>query len=185
MTIALSLLSLALAADAFAASVAQAASARLEARDLARMSAAFGAAQGVMAGLGFAMGSSFLSALTALDHWIVLVLLTLVGAKMIHEAARTQHSEYRSALRGWALIITSIATSIDAAAGGLSLPAMGAPAFQAVLMIATVTVILTIVGGLLGRMLGLRFGKWAEIAGGLILIGLGIRIFVVHQFFGG
>ena len=82
------------------------------------------------------------------------------------------------------LLVVAIATSIDAAIAGITLPSIGAPIILACAVIGLTTALLTWPGVYLGALVGARIGKWAEVLGGLILIGLGIKIFVVQQFFG-
>ena len=82
--------------------------------------------------------------------------------------------------RGLTLVILSIATSIDALAVGLSLALLDVNVFWSALLIGGVSAVLSLVGLTLGNQLGLRFGKSMELLGGLILIGIGIRVVVTH-----
>ncbi|NRD89881.1 hypothetical protein C8024_11105 [Sphingopyxis sp. BSNA05] len=85
----------------------------------------------------------------------------------------------------WPLLVVAIATSIDAAVAGITLPSIGAPILLACAVIGLTTAVLTYPGVYLGALVGTRIGKSAEMLGGLILIGLGIKIFVVQQFLAG
>ncbi|HYD13342.1 MAG TPA: manganese efflux pump MntP family protein [Allosphingosinicella sp.] len=181
--IALALLALALAMDAFAAALAQGAAGAGRGAAL-RIGAAFGFAQGVMPLLGWGLGLAFARVLQAVDHWLALILLSALGLKMLREAFGDGEGAPRQ-LFGWALFTCAIATSIDAAAAGLTLPALGVPILLAVAAIGATTAILSWGGVLAGRAAGARLGRYAGVAGGLILIGIGVKIFVEHQFLGG
>jgi putative Mn2+ efflux pump MntP len=178
--IALFILAIALAMDAFAVSVAQGAAARHGWREALRMGGAFGVAQGVMPAFGWALGVALAGVIEAVDHWIAFVLLGFLGAKMIYEGLQPADSEPRTTLDGRALFLAAIATSIDAAAAGVTLPTLGLPVVLACVVIAIVTAVFCVFGVLAGARLGQRFGKRAEIAGGLVLIVLGTRTLGQH-----
>lgn len=180
---ALFLLALALSMDAFAAALSQGAAGAGRGAAL-RIGAAFGFAQGVMPLLGWGLGLAFARVLQAVDHWVALVLLSALGLKMLREAFAGEDAAPKQ-LAGWALFTTAIATSIDAAAAGLALPTLGVPILIAVTVIGAITAILSYGGVLVGRAAGQWLGRYAEIAGGLVLIGIGVKIFVEHQFLGG
>jgi manganese efflux pump family protein len=183
--ISLLLLSLGLAMDAFAAAVAQGASSHPNRSTALRMSFAFGLAQAIMPLFGWALGIAFASFIQTAAHWIALTLLSLLGLRMIKEGLDRGAEEAMKELSLWPLLVAAIATSIDAAVAGITLPSIGAPIILACVVIGLTTFILTYLGVYLGALIGARIGKWAEILGGLILIGLGAKIFVAHQFFGG
>ena len=183
--ITLLLLSLGLAMDAFAAAVAQGASSRPNRNTALRMSLAFGLAQAIMPLLGWALGIAFAAIMASVVHWIALVLLSVLGLRMIKEGLDRDPEEAMKELSLWPLLIVAIATSIDAAVAGITLPTIGAPIVLACIVIGLTTSLLTYPGVYLGALVGARIGKWAEVLGGLILIGLGIKIFVVQQYFGG
>jgi putative Mn2+ efflux pump MntP len=178
--IALFVLAVALAMDAFAVSVAQGAAARHGWREALRMGGAFGLAQGVMPAFGWALGVALAGVIEAVDHWIAFVLLGFLGLKMIYEGLQPSDDEPRTALDGHALFIAAIATSIDAAAAGVTLPTLGLPVLLACAVIAIVTGLFCVFGVLTGSQLGQRFGKRAEIGGGLVLIALGTRTLGQH-----
>ena len=148
------------------------------ARGLA-MACLFGAAQAFMAGIGWVGGAALGEVWSAWDHWVALVLLSAVGVKMIWEALR--HADEEKDVAGWmSMIALAIATSLDALASGVSLPTLGQSAIVALTMIGAVTLLLSAAGSALGRFLGSRFGKIIEIAGGIGLIAIGIRIVIEH-----
>jgi putative Mn2+ efflux pump MntP len=179
--IALFILAIALAMDAFAVSVCQGAAARHGWREALRMGGAFGLAQGIMPAFGWALGVALSGLIEALDHWIAFILLSGLGLKMIYEGLQPSTCELRTALDGRALLLAAIATSIDAAAAGVTLPTLGLPVFLACVVIATVTGVVCVFGVLSGARLGQHFGKRAEIAGGLVLIALGTHTLVQHM----
>lgn len=176
--ITLLLLSLGLAMDAFAAAVAQGASSRPNHNTALRLSIAFGLAQAIMPLLGWALGIAFAAIMASAAHWIALVLLTILGLRMIKEGLDRDPEEAMKELSLWPLLIVAIATSIDAAVAGITLPSFGAPIVLACVVIGLTTSALTYPGVYLGALVGARIGQWAEVLGGLILIGLGIKIFV-------
>ncbi|CAO1654836.1 manganese efflux pump MntP family protein [Parasphingorhabdus sp. NYA22] len=183
--ITLLLLSLGLAMDAFAAAVAQGAASRPNRKTALRMSLAFGLAQAIMPLLGWALGIAFAAIMASAAHWIALALLTILGLRMIKEGLDRNPEEPMKELSLWPLLVVAIATSIDAAVAGITLPTIGAPIVLACVVIGLTTSLLTYPGVYLGALVGARIGKWAEVLGGLILIGIGIKIFVAQQYFGG
>ena len=170
--------------DAFAVALCQGAAGG-DGRVALRATAAFGLAQGLMPLLGWTLGVAFAGWIAAIDHWIALILLSILGLKMIREGFAGRDSGDRTLLSGRALLAAALATSIDAAAAGITLPTIGAPILQAIAVIGLVTAAMSYAAVRIGRAAGDRLGKWAEIAGGLMLIAIGARIFVVHQFMGG
>lgn len=178
-------LSVGLAMDAFAVSVAQGASGRTDAGGALRIGATFGVAQGLMPLIGWALGTAFADAIRNVDHWVAFVLLGLLGAKMLREGLHGDDATPAPALIGWALLGAAVATSVDAAAAGITLPMMGAPIAVACAVIGMVTAGLCFTGVMIGAASGARLGKIAEIIGGGLLIAIGAKILVDHLFFGG
>jgi manganese efflux pump family protein len=178
--IALLLLALAEATDAFAVSVAQGATARHGWRDAARIAGAFGVAQGVMPVIGWATAVALGPWFEAYDHWIAFVLLAGLGAKMVKEGLARDSENRPEPLGNRALFIAAIATSIDAAAAGIVLPTLGLPLLFSCAVIGVVTFVLCIFGVHFGRVLGARVGKQAELLGGLVLIAIGTMILAEH-----
>lgn len=172
------LLGLALAMDAFAVALTQGARYRPDTRDGLLIAGAFGVAQGVMPLIGWMIGAFALSYVAGVDHWIAFALLAFLGGRMIFSGEDEQDGDSR--LRGWPLFVAAIATSIDALAAGLALPTLNVDPFIACAIIAVVTFMMSAVGVVIGRKAGDRFGRPAEIVGGVILIGLGIKIVVEH-----
>jgi len=172
-------LSLSVAADATAVSIAASVRGITWRRGLL-MACCFGGAQAVTAGIGWSGGAVVGRFWSAWDHWIALLLLSAVGLKMIKEAL-SEDQEREPVVAGWsALLVLTIATSIDSLAVGVSLPALGAPAILALTMIGAVTFVCSLGGVAFGRFLGERFGRAVEIAGGIGLIAIGVRIVIEH-----
>ena len=178
------LLALALAMDAFAAALCQGAVAGPARGTALRIAAAFGAAQGLMPLVGWSLGLAFAAVAAALDHWIALLLLGLLGARMIREGWTRDPDQCAPPLAGWALLAAAVGTSVDAAAAGVTLPLLGRPVAFACAVIGATTALICFGGVHLGRAAGARLGKPAELLGGAVLIGLGLKIFVEHQFLG-
>ena len=142
----------------------------------------FGLFQGGMTLLGWLAGRTIVSYISSVDHWVAFALLIFVGGRMIRGALQKAGEEpaIPDPSRGFTLVMLSIATSIDALAVGLSLALLDVNVFWSALLIGGVSAVLSLVGLTLGNQLGLRFGKSMELLGGLILIGIGIRVVVTH-----
>ena len=183
------LLALALSMDAFAASLSQGAASRPSATltGALRIGAAFGSAQAFMPLLGWALGLAFASVIRNMDHWIAFVLLAAIGGRMMHAGLATGVDDNNSMplITGWALAGIAVATSIDAAAAGVTIAFLQQPVLVTCAVIGTVTFLLSSAGVLLGGTLGTVVGKRAELLGGIVLIGLGCKILVEHQFLSG
>ncbi len=186
--VALLLLALALAMDAFAAALSQGAAARPRPTVWAalRVGLAFGVAQALMPLLGWSLGVAFADVIRNVDHWIAFVLLALIGGRMVHAGivADDDPPESAGVYAGWALIAAAVATSIDAAAAGVTIPMLGEPVVLSCAVIGLVTFMLSTAGVLLGHFCGKLLGRRAEILGGLVLIGLGSKILIQHVFLG-
>ncbi|MBX9244653.1 manganese efflux pump [Actinotalea ferrariae] len=177
------LIALGVSADAFAVALGKGLHIRrLSARDAGAIAVAFGLFQALMPVLGWLLGSGLRDYITEVDHWVAFALLTLIGAKMLHEALSSQEDrevdEDHIGLRE--LLVLSVATSIDALAVGISFAFLEVNIAAAALMIGFVTALVSLAGVLIGHRAGTRFRGPAEIAGGLILIAIGVRILLEH-----
>jgi putative Mn2+ efflux pump MntP len=185
-TLSILALAIGLAMDAFAASLAQGAVLRPGWRDSLRVGFAFGAAQAVMPLIGWGLGIAFAGVIRNVDHWIALVLLGVLGLRMIRAGLDSdEDAEIVRQLTHTALLSMAIATSIDAAVAGITLPLIDAPLWVSVGVIGLVTFLLSTFGMYAGAAAGTRLGKRAELLGGAVLVLLGLKIFFSHQFFGG
>lgn len=173
-----------LAMDAFSVAVATSVTlARLTPRHVFRFAFHFGLFQAGMPVLGWLAGRTVVQWVAAWDHWLAFGLLGLVGGKAIYDGIRDEPSaEVQPAdpTRGMSLIILSVATSIDAFAVGLSLAWLGTSIWSTVAIIGLVTAALTTAGMFLGRLLGARFGRRMSILGGVVLVGIGLKILAEH-----
>lgn len=148
-----------------------------------RLAFHFGFFQMAMTVVGWFAGSSIAGYIQAFDHWVAMGLLAYVGGNMIRSGLNPEMESYVSnPSKGRLLVILSVATSIDAMAVGLSMAMLDAPWLVPAIIIGVVTWGLSSVGLLAGDRLGQRFGKRMEILGGLILIGIGLRVLVTHMF---
>ncbi len=179
--IALLMLALALAMDAFAVSLCQGAAARPSPVMALPMAGAFGLAQAVMPVGGWLLGTAFAGVIASVDHWVAFVLLAGLGIRMAKEGFAPVEECPPGLIGGRALFAAAIATSIDAAAAGITLPTLGVPVLLACAVIGGVTAVLCYGGALSGARLGAALGKKAEVAGGGVLILLGTRILAQHM----
>lgn len=143
----------------------------------------FGLFQALMPVLGWAGGRSVEPYIRAWDHWLAFALLLGIGIKAIYQALHTQPQDApppSDPTRGYSLLIYSLATSIDALAVGLTFAFIDVAIWYPCLLIGLITAFLTTLGMLLGAKLGATFGKRIEILGGLVLIGIGIKIVLDH-----
>jgi putative Mn2+ efflux pump MntP len=146
----------------------------------------FGVFQGLMPVIGFFVGKAFERYICAFDHWIALVLLGYIGGKMLYDALHEEEASGEYSLTGKLLLTQGIATSIDALAVGVSFAALPhINIWLSSLLICCTTFAFSLVGVLFGKRMGQRLGSRAQIVGGIILIGIGVKIFVEHMFFGG
>ena len=173
------LIALGLSADAFAVSVCKGLSERrLTPRRYLSVGLWFGGFQALMPFIGYLLGSAFQKYIKAVDHWIAFVLLFLIGANMIRESLGKEATEYNSSFGFKTMLPMAIATSIDALAIGITFALSGLriPILAAVGMIGCITFFLSGVGLKIGNVFGIKYKAKAEIAGGLILILLGVKI---------
>ena len=172
-----------LAMDAFAAAVAVSVSLRaVSRRQVARLAFHFGLFQALMPIVGWLAGVSFVTWIASWDHWIAFGLLAVVGLRAIRAGLRGEEASEAASdpTRGVSLIVLSLATSLDALAAGLSFAALGVRVWVPSLVIGGTAGVLTAVGTIFGSRLGSRFGAWAEVAGGVVLIGIGLLIVLEH-----
>ena len=145
----------------------------------------FGGFQALMPLLGWLLGRQFEQYITSVDHWIAFTLLVLIGANMLREARKeddTTDAEtvYDAPLPLGQLLLMAIATSIDALAVGISFAFLGVNIWLAIAIIGTTTFLISAAGVFIGNRFGNRYEKRATIAGGIILILLGVKILLEH-----
>jgi manganese efflux pump family protein len=178
------LLSVGLAMDATAVSAARGfAAPRILPQHVLIVAFLFGGFQALMPFVGWVLGTELGPMVERYDHWIAFVLLAGIGGKMLHEAhtyRADEHPNPRDLFRIEVLLVLALATSIDALAAGVTLPIIGAPLLLSLITIGITTAILSAVGLLVGRRFGATLGKRLDVAGGLVLIGLGTKILIQH-----
>ena len=183
-TLTLLVIAVALAVDAFAVALAAGATLPLVTyRHTFRLCWHFGLFQAGMTVLGWCAGLSFRAIIEKFDHWVAFTLLLLVGGNMIYEALKSEETrEFKDPTRGKTMVLLSVATSIDALAVGLSFSMLNIHIWQPALLIGVVATILTCVGLYLGRWAGVAssLGERAEILGGIVLVGIGLKILHEH-----
>ena len=179
----ISLIALGLAADCFAVAFSGSISMRtLSFLQVFRVSLAFGIFQGLMPALGWLAGRTVVELIADYDHWLAFILLALVGSRMIWESFRSRdgHNKNTDITKGFLLLTLAVATSIDALAVGLAFAFVKINIVVASSTIGVVAFVATAIGFLLGRKAGHLIGRRAEAAGGMILIGIGIKILLEH-----
>ena len=176
-------IALGLAMDAFAVSIASSAVLRdVTRRQIFRLSFHFGFFQFMMPVIGWLAGLSVADYIAAYDHWVAFGLLAFIGGRMIYEsfAKEEKLKETADPTRGLTLVMLSIATSIDALAVGLSFAMLQVKIWYPSVIIGLVAAGMTVIGMRIGGRLGKRFGHRMELIGGLVLIGIGVKILIEH-----
>ena len=178
------LLAVGLSMDAFAVSVCKGlAMKKADFKGMMTCGVWFGGFQGLMPLIGFFLGTLFADAIVAVDHWIAFGLLAIIGGNMLKEAFHCgcdceEHNDDTSVKT---MFIMAVATSIDALAVGISLAMAGnVNIWVAVALIGVTTCVLSACGVKIGNIFGSRFEKKAQMAGGVILILLGLKILLEH-----
>ena len=176
------LIAVGLSLDAFAVAIGASSSGTLaDARSKFRISFHFGLFQFMMPVIGWALGISVEPLVKNFDHWIAFVLLLYVGGKMIKESFDKDEKGARgNPSKGLTLIILSVATSIDALVVGFSLALIKVDIWQPSVLIGITTGLLSLAGIYIGGFLGSKFGSKMEFLGGLVLIGIGLKILISH-----
>ncbi len=178
------LIAVGLSMDAFAVSVCKGLSMqKLDMRKAVIVGAYFGVFQAFMPFLGYLLGSGFQEAITAYDHWIAFILLLVIGANMIKESQEKEVDTCSASVAFKDMVVLAIATSIDALAVGVTFAFLQVRIIPAVSFIGATTFLLSIVGVKAGTVFGSRYKSKAELAGGIILILIGIKILTEHLFF--
>ena len=177
------LIALGLSADCFAVAVSGSITLkRIFPIQVLRISLAFGFAQAIMPVLGWLAGRTVVNLISSFDHWVAFALLAGVGGKMLWESFHEKEEKGKSTdiTRGLLLFTMSIATSIDSLAVGLSFAFLKVNIALASVTIGIVACLVTAISFLIGRKLGSVMEKRAEIIGGVVLIGIGLRILLEH-----
>ncbi len=175
------LIAVGLSMDAFAVSVCKGLA--MEKAPLKKAAVAgiwFGGFQALMPLIGYLLGSQFEKNITSIDHWIAFVLLALIGGNMIRESFSGQEEETSGTMHFQEMLLLAVATSIDALAVGITFAFLRVDILPAVSFIGIITFVLSIVGIKVGNVFGSRYKSKAELAGGIILILIGVKILLEH-----
>lgn len=179
------ILAFAMSMDAFAAAIGKGAALhRPTLKEALRTGLIFGAIEALTPLIGWGIGLAASQFVMAWDHWVAFGLLFILGARMVREGLRrpqTEEEEQQPQRHGFLLLVTTaIATSLDAMAVGVGLAFLQVNIVLTALTIGAATTFMAASGILLGRFLGPMMGKWAEVLGGVVLIGIGCNILIQH-----
>ena len=178
------IIAIGLAMDAFAVSIGKGLSVRcIRPRHALSVGLWFGGFQALMPLVGFLVGISFASLVTNIDHWIAFLLLAIIGFNMIREALHGDDDEAdaKPDFSFMNMLTLAIATSIDALAVGVSFAFLGVNIWWAIAVIGVVTMLISMFGLKVGNIFGCKYKSKAEIAGGVILILIGLKILLEHM----
>ena len=176
------LLAVGLSMDAFAVAVCKGlATPKLQFKHMLIAGAWFGGFQALMPLIGYFLGAAFESYISSFDHWVAFVLLALIGANMIKEALSGDTEAADSSFGIKTMFVMAVATSIDALAVGITFAILpDVNILFAVLFIGVITFALSAVGVKVGHTVGAKYKSKAELAGGIILILIGLKILLEH-----
>ena len=174
-----------LSMDAFAASVCKGlAMRRLNVKNMLVIALFFGGFQAMMPCIGWFLGKQFEEYITRFDHWVAFALLAFIGGKMIFDVfmggEENSSGEKNDCLNIKEILTLAVATSIDALAVGISFAFLQVNIIKAVSVIGVTTFVLSAAGVVIGNMFGARYEKKATLAGGIILVLIGLKILLEH-----
>ncbi len=180
------LIGVGLAMDAFAVSICKGLSMRkVNVKQCFVIGLFFGGFQALMPFVGWLLGSQFESYITGIDHWIAFILLGIIGGKMIMEAVKGKEEsveiqEMDPPLNMKEMFVLAIATSIDALAVGITFAFLDMPIVKAITIIGVTTFVISVLGVYVGNFFGNKYKSKAELAGGIILVLIGLKILLEH-----
>ena len=171
--------------DAFAVAIATGVTLKtVNSRQTFRLAWHFGLFQFLMPIIGWTIGSTVYQFVEKVDHWVAFSLLVFIGIKMILGALKSEDGKMKTTdpTKGGIMVMLSVATSLDALAVGLSISLLKISIWKPALIIGVIALTFTAIGIQLGRIVGVNFklNRYAEIIGGLVLIGIGLRILCEH-----
>ncbi len=180
------LLAAGLAMDAFAVSICKGLSVRKYSKKQSVIAGLyFGGFQAGMPVIGWLLGKQFENLIKGVDHWIAFVLLALIGANMIRESLKKDDEDLNSSFSPKTMLPLAVATSIDALAVGVTFAFLDVQIAPAVSVIGVITFAFSAAGVKIGNVFGAKYKSKAELAGGIVLVCIGIKILIEHLFFGG
>ena len=175
------LIALSLSMDAFAVSICKGLSVyKMKPKYSLIAGAYFGVFQALMPVVGFFLGKQFESLITSVDHWIAFALLGIIGANMIRESRHDESEEVNSSFSFKAMLPMAIATSIDALAVGITFAFLKVNIAFSAAVIGVITFAVSAAGVKIGNVFGAKFKSKAELAGGIVLILMGLKILLEH-----
>lgn len=175
------ILAVGLSMDAFAVSVCKGlAMPKISVRKAGIVGLWFGGFQALMPMIGYLLGYQFREKITAVDHWIAFILLAFIGLNMIKEACSADCEKADDSLAFKTMFLLAVATSIDALAVGITFAFLDVHIYAAVAFIGITTFIISAAGVKIGNVFGTKYKSKAELAGGIILVLLGIKILLEH-----
>lgn len=176
------LIGLGLSMDAFAVATTNGIVSKPNAKKALLIALMFGLFQGAMPLIGYFTGTLFSEVIAAYDHWIALALLSFIGGKMIADFfCKKEDEKSQSVLTFKLLTVQAVATSIDALAVGVSFVGITFNIFAAVAIIGATTFVLSLAAVFIGKKFGGMLADKATLAGGIILIAIGLKIFIEHM----
>lgn len=175
------LIALALSMDAFAVAICKGLSVKkVGAKHILTVGIYFGGFQALMPLIGFLLGFKFERFIVSIDHWIAFVLLAVIGGGMIREALADGEDEANDSFSFRTMLPLALATSIDALAVGISFAFLGVDIVAAAVLIGVTTFVLSGAGVVVGNVFGAKYKSKAELAGGIVLILIGLKILLEH-----
>lgn len=175
------ILSVGLAMDAFAVSICKGISMKkMDWKKAIIIGLWFGAFQAIMPLIGYLLGSTFEQVVKNIDHWLAFILLSAIGANMIKESFSKDTEDENDDISARAMFVLAVATSIDALAVGITFAFFKVNIILAISLIGIITFLLAVLGTKIGNRFGDKYESKAELAGGIILILLGLKILLEH-----
>ena len=177
------LIGIGLSMDAFAVSVCRGLKMqKLNVSQTALIALFFGGFQALMPLIGWFLGTQFESYITAIDHWVAFILLAIIGGKMIYDSCKKEEDDNsdKSVLNIKELFVMAIATSIDALAVGITFAFLDVNIWSSICIIGITTFVLSAIGVFIGHKFGAKYKSKAELAGGIILVLIGVKILLEH-----
>lgn len=176
------LIAVGLSMDAFAVSVCKGLSVKkLKIKHFLTAGLYFGIFQAIMPLIGYLVGSTFAALITKFDHWVVFLLLSLIGANMIRESQKRAEPQSCEVSFGFkSMLPFALATSVDALAIGIAFASLKVEIIPAIVLIGVITFAFSCLGVKIGNVFGEKYKTTAELAGGVILILLGVKILIEH-----
>jgi putative Mn2+ efflux pump MntP len=177
------LLAISLSMDAFAVSICKGLSVgKIKPKHMVLAGIWFGGFQALMPLIGYLLGSAIEKYIVSIDHWVAFILLGIIGFNMVKESREEESQDDSFAFK--AMLVLAIATSIDALAVGVTFAFLQVEILIAISLIGVTTFAFSAAGIKIGSVFGAKYKSKAELFGGIVLIGMGIKILIEYLFFG-